>query len=404
MDSAKYFILIGIMVLVLGFAQAWMKKIPVTTSIVYLLFGILIGPHFLDLLNSTSLKSKVIEVLTEITVIISLFTVGLKMRLPLSDGRWKVPFIIATLGMTITICLIAIYSHLFLELNLGYALLFGAIMAPTDPVLASDVQVEDPSDKDTLKLTLTGEGGMNDGAAFPFVMLGLGLIGTQTGTWSLTQWFIKDLLWAILAGLGIGAFCGYSVSAVASQLHPANKKHILHDFLTIGSIALAYGLALAIHAYGFLAVFASALTMRQIELKRKKFLFINFNKRLPDEALSFNEQLERIFEVLSVTMVGALINLHTFSLKILLLAVVMFFIIRPLAVIIATLIWKVEPREKLLVSWLGIRGIGSVYYLYFAINHGGINTEPLLTFTLWIVFLSILFHGVSVKPVLKWRS
>lgn len=402
MESAKYFILVGILLFMMAITPGLLKKLPITPSVIYLVFGMSLGSHGINILPiNASDHTKIIEVLSELTVIISLFTVGLKLRLKLSDRLWSLPIKLASISMLLTISLIAIIGHYLLDLSLGLSILLGAIIAPTDPVLASDVQLSDPNDRDRKRFIITSEGGMNDGTAFPFVMLGLGLIGFDGKTWSGTQWFFEDLLWAIIGGLLIGALTGYLVSKITNYVKFKKKSFYLEDFLAISSIAFSYGMALQFHTYGFLAVFANALTIRQLELLDSDKILRPSHQNLPDDVLSFNEQLERIFEVVSVGLVGLLIDFKTFSWSSLLLAMTIIMIIRPVSIFSATIGSRLKLKEKIFLSWFGVRGIGSVYYLYFAINHAApsLNKSPLIQYTLWTIFFSIFIHGISVKLI-----
>ena len=144
----------------------------------YLAVGLGVGPIGLGLVaRDTVGDAHLLERRTEVAVLVSLFTSGLKLSLPLSDRRWRLPIRLAFGSMAITVAAVAALAWALFDLPLGAAILLGAILAPTDPVLASDVQLEEPGDRDRLRFALTGEGGMNDGTAFPFVMLGLGLLG-----------------------------------------------------------------------------------------------------------------------------------------------------------------------------------------------------------------------------------
>ncbi len=381
-----------------------LKKLPFTSSVVYLLFGLLLGSHGLNLVELNSLEhTTLIETISELTVIISLFTVGLKLRLKLSDSLWLMPLSLATISMIITVGLIAALSYYFLGLGLGQSILLGAILSPTDPVLASEVQLKHPGEKNSMKFILTTEGGMNDGTAFPFVMLGLGIMGIEGKKWGLDNWIMKDLLWAITAGVASGVMSGILVTKIATHVKEVRKSFYLEDFLTIASITLSYGIAIQIHSYGFLAVFANALTIRQLDMKKFNADKSQTEDRIPDNVLSFNEQLERIFEVVSVGTVGLLINLRTFSWGALIIALSVIFIIRPVAVFLGTSLSDLDLKEKSFLSWFGVRGIGSIYYLYFAINNTGAieDRSTLINYTLWTILFSIFIHGISAKLILK---
>lgn len=399
MEAHAYYIIIGILIVFIALSPGLLKRLPFTSSIIYLLFGIIIGRHGLNYINLDYINdSSLIEIIAEITVIISLFTVGLKLRVPLKDKRWWSPICLATISMVITISLVTLFSHYFLGLGLGEAILLGAVLSPTDPVLASELQMDNPNDDKQVKFVLTAEGGLNDGTAFPFVMLGLGLMGALPD-WSIQSWILKDLIWAVVCGLAVGTLCGYLTSTLANFVKEVRKSYYLEDFLTIGSIALSYGLAIELNGYGFLSVFATALTIRQIELKKSGILNSIFKRQLPEDVLSFNEQLERIFEVISVVSVGVLINLSSFQIEYAIVAIMLLIVIRPLAIFLGNLKALSNFKEKLFISWFGIRGIGSVYYLFYSINHGYENGNmPLvLDVTLWIIFFSIIFHGITAK-------
>ena len=145
---------------------------------IYLVVGFPLGPAGFRRarLASDCANSTLLETITEIALLIALFTVGIKMRVPIGDWRWSLPMRLATISMVLTIAGIAAAAHVIWD-SLGLALVLGAVLAPTDPVLASDVQLRSPQDRDSLRFALTGEGGLNDGTAFPFMFLGLGLLG-----------------------------------------------------------------------------------------------------------------------------------------------------------------------------------------------------------------------------------
>ncbi|MEO6436789.1 MAG: cation:proton antiporter, partial [Tepidisphaeraceae bacterium] len=245
------------------------RRLPLSTAMLYLLVGVVVGPGGAGMIRLDPINaSRLLEQLSEVAVIVSLFTTGLKLRRPLGDPRWLLPIRLATISMTITVALIAAAGYFLLGLPIGAAVLLGAILAPTDPVLASDVQVADPNDRDRLRFGLTGEAGLNDGTAFPFVLLGLGLLGLHdlgAGGW---RWWTIDVGWRIAGGLAIGYAAGTLVARLVLHLRKRKEEAIgLDDFLSLGLLALSYGLALAAHTYGFLAVFAAGAALRRIEVE-----------------------------------------------------------------------------------------------------------------------------------------
>ena len=232
--------------------------------------GYLLGPEVSGLMRlQLGDDAVLLERMTEVAVLISLFAVGLRLRVSLSDRLWRAPLLLATLAMFLTVAALWAFG-LGLGLASGAALLLAAVLAPTDPVLASDVQVEHPQDRDRLRFSLTAEGGLNDGAAFPFVMLALGLLGLHTLGPMGWRWWAVDVLWATSAGLLVGWYLGAGFSRWVLFLRREKEQALgMESFFTLGLIALSYGLALTLSAYGFLSVFASGLAMQHIERRHR---------------------------------------------------------------------------------------------------------------------------------------
>jgi len=409
----------------MALAGSVLKRLPLSAPMLYLALGFVLGPAVLGALGIPPLReSAIVEHITEAVVVISLFTTGLKLRLPLHQRRWMLPVRLATVSMVITIGCIALIAFYGFGLPLGAAVLLGAILAPTDPVLASDVQVADPFDRDRLRLGLTAEAGLNDGTAFPFVMLGLGLLGLHELGGMGWRWWAIDLAWAVAGGLCIGAVLGTLVARLVLYLRSEHREAVgLDEFLTLGLIALSYGTALLLHTYGFLAVLAAGIALRRVEMEHS-------GQRSPDEVralsaggdneqeeldpekapavmvhsvLTINERLERVAEVTVVVLIGALLGAVSFSTSALWFAAVLLFLVRPAAVFLGLLGVRMNMVERGLVGWFGIRGAGSVYYLAYALQHG-IEQElaaQLTSITMVAVAASVILHGISVTPLMN---
>lgn len=178
MHFTLWYVVVGLLLIGMALSGSVLRRLPLTASMFYLAIGFALGPAGLELIRLDPVgHAALLERFTEVAVIISLFTAGLKLRTPLADRRWLLPLRLASVSMVLTVGLVAAAGVVGLGLPPGAAVLLGAVLAPTDPVLASDVQVTDPFDRDRLRFALTGEAGMNDGTAFPFVLLGLGLLG-----------------------------------------------------------------------------------------------------------------------------------------------------------------------------------------------------------------------------------
>jgi NhaP-type Na+/H+ or K+/H+ antiporter len=427
LTDPRWFVVAGAILVLMAITASVLRRLPVTASILYLLIGVAIGPLGLGLARIDPLADAPwLELLTEIAVIVSLFTAGLKLREPLQAGRWRRPVRLATFSMAITIALIAAVGVGGLGLSLGAAILLGAILAPTDPVLASDVQVTSPTDVEDLRFNLTGEAGLNDGSAFPFVLLALGILGLHEVGPNGVRWLAVDLAWASIGGLAIGGLAGTLVGRLVLHLRQTHRTALgLDEFLGLGLIALSYGLAVLAGTYGFLAVFAAGLAVRRIELLQTgveptdpELVEAPERAIAPEEAaihperapaymasslLAFNEQLERMTEIALVVLLGAMLAAVPLALEVVWFAPLLFLVIRPLSVALGLAGTGTSRLHLGLLGWFGIRGIGSIYYLVYAIVHGlpADVAARLSGLVLAVVALSIVVHGVSVTPLME---
>ena len=438
MEVAAWALIVGGLLVLMALSGSTLKHLPLSTAMLYLPAGLAISPLWLGLARFDPIAdAKLLEHLTEFVVVVSLFSVGLKLSVELDDRRWLLPLRLAVGSMVLTVGLIAL-AGLALGLPLGAAVLLGAILAPTDPVLASDVQVSDPEDRSRLRVALTGEGGLNDGTAFPFVMLGLGLLGLHPlGEWGV-RWFVVDVVWAVCGGLAIGGTLGTLMGRLVLHLRMRHAQAVGYDdFLALGLIALSYGAALLVSTYGFLAVFAAGVALRRVERRETHASRHALDAPTPDsEALAEQalyvpqpaveadhvathpahapafmayamlgsaERIERIGEVAAVVLLGAMLWAVDWSLVAWWFVPLLFFVIRPLAVAIGLVGSRIARTQRRLIAWFGVRGIGSLYYLGYAINHGldPAMANNLVALTLTAIVVSIIAHGISVTPLME---
>jgi NhaP-type Na+/H+ or K+/H+ antiporter len=429
MEFALWSLIVGTLLILMALSATVLARLPLSTAMLYLLVGLGVSPLGLGLMwADPSRHTLLLERLTEVVVLVSLFTAGLKLSPGLSDRTWLLPLRLAVISMVITVLAIAAAGYFLLDLPLGAAILLGGILAPTDPVLASDVQVHEPGDRDRLRFALTGEGGLNDGTAFPFVMLGLGLLGLHDIGEAGWRWFAVDVAWATVAGLGVGALLGVAVGRLVLFLRREHKEAVgLDDFLALGLIALSYGAALLLHAYGFLAVFAAGVALRHLEqsqrgnagatVKAVAQATVDPDKSMAaavavdrqhapafmaQAVLGFNQQLERIGEVAVVITIGALLWAVEWNKAVWWFVPLLLLVIRPVAVAAGMAGSRSSGNQRWLIGWFGIRGIGSLYYLMFAMNHGLAPelAAVMVALTLSVVVASIVLHGVSVTPMM----
>ena len=399
-DVAIWSLVIGTTFLVSALARGPMRRWPLSMPLVYLGVGIGIGPWGLGLLSLHAVEdAKTIEVLAEIAVLVSLLTAGLRLA-----PRWSLyrsgPVPLATAAMLLTVAGITAAGMAWLALPLGAAILLGAVLAPTDPVLATEVQVRHENDRDRLRYALTGEAGLNDGTAFPFVMLGLGLLGLHelgAGGW---RWVAVDLAWATAAGLGSGWLLGSGAARLLGLIERRTGNAVAHtELLILGLIGISYGTAMAIAAYGFLAVFAAGVALR-----------FHSSSPSPKTASSatvatvaeVNDQFERLLEAGLVVVIGVLVSSHADAMGTWWLPALLFVLIRPLAVYASLIGQPLDARQKRLVAFFGVRGVGSVYYLAFAFSLGldGPLAETLAGLVLTTIVASLLVHGSIASLVI----
>ena len=445
MEITAWSAVVGLLLIVMALGDSLLARLPLSTSMLYLLAGVALSPLWLGWTSlAPASHTKGFERLAEIVVLLSLFGSGLKMSAGFGDGRWLLPVRLAIVSMLVTVALIASFGVLALGLPLGAAILLGGILAPTDPVLASDVQVAEPGDRDRLRFALTGEAGLNDGTAFPVVLLGLGLLGLHDigdGGW---RWFAFDVVWGVAGGVAIGAALGTAIGQLVLYLRRIHKEAVgLDNFLALGLIGLAYGLASLAQGYGFLAVFAAGVALRRLEQRassavapgrpastparaaaqRKRSAEIAAAAHADPDAshadqvatdpkhgpafmahavLAFNEQIERIAEVVAVVAIGMLLWAVEWRLASWGFVAALLVVIRPVAVAVGLVRSKTSGSQRGLIGWFGIRGIGSLYYLMFAMNHG-LHRElaaNLGALVFSCVVASIVLHGVSVTPLM----
>lgn len=428
MQLAIWSVVIGLLLIFLALSGTVLSRLPLSTAMLYLGVGALVSPWGLDLLQVDIAQHTVLlERLTEIVVLISLFSAGLKLSPGLRDRSWVLPLRLALVSMVVTVLAIAAIAYMFLGLPPGACILLGGILAPTDPVLASDVQVNQPGDRDRLRFALTGEGGLNDGTAMPFVLLGLGLLGLHDVGDLGWRWLLVDGVWSSVAGLGSGALLGLAIGKLVLYLRREHQEAVgLDDFLAMGLIALSYGAALLVDANGFLAVFAAGVALRHLEQSdgggRDSQRAAEKASAHPEQSLAhaiavdpqhapafmaqavlgFNQQMERIGELAVVITIGALlwsvpwVGAAWWFVPLLLL------LVRPLAVAFGLMHSPSSSGQRWLVGWFGIRGVGSLFYLTYAINHGvsGELAGQLTALTLSAVVTSIIVHGISVTPMM----
>lgn len=394
--KAVVYILVGIAFAGLTLRPVLERYSLYNIPLLYILIGALsigLGAPLLDPL-SDAFSAKVIEHSAELIVIISLAGAGLAIDLKASWKNWQPTWRLLAIAMPLTIGLVTYAGYTLADLAMPYALLLGAVLAPTDPVLARSVQVGPPgSTSSGTRTALTSEAGLNDGLAFPFVWLAIGLIGASAGelNFSWQSWLIKDLIYRTLAGILVGLGVGWClVQFVFSRVGDARNARAMPGLVLLAGTFLAYGTAELIHGYGFLAVFVSARAGRALSVDTDAEPYENIVHRVAD-------QLEAILMAVLLLWLGMFIAARLWTLwqwQDLLIALALVLVIRPAAGWLSMVGLKCELKERLKISFFGIRGMGSIFYLAFAQTHSDLTqADRIWSIVSLAILVSAIIHG-----------
>jgi NhaP-type Na+/H+ or K+/H+ antiporter len=350
-------------------------------------------------------RADMLVIITEIAVLISLFAVGVQLRVPWTLKGWRVALVLASGTMVATIAL-ATLAGAWLMPGLGGAgaLLLAGILAPTDPVLASEVQIRSRHDRDAVRVALTAEGGLNDGTALPVVMLALGLLGIgELGPGGM-RWLWHDLAWPIAGGALLGWAFGRVLGRVIHALQRHGHGLGWDELLYLGIITVAYGLSRLTETSAFLFVFAAALGLfRRTRQAESSLARVGVEPdELAERLVGFGHRCGRLGEVVMVLLLGFAMPWVPWRGEPLVYASLLLLVIRPLSVFL-TIPGRALPKaQRRIVAWFGIRGVGSLFYLALVIDSGLSPTlaADLVDATLPAIALSILLHGVSATPLM----
>ncbi len=339
--------------------------------------------------------------ITEIGVIISLFGAGLKLERPFRWSTWRTTWRLLAITMPLTIAAAALVGWWIVGLGPAAALLLGAVLAPTDPVLAADVQVGPPGEGgDETKVALTGEAGLNDGLAFPFtyMAIAMALVGVNPAGW-LVEWFLIDVLYRLTVGVAVGALCGWLFAKLYFSVENGGSlARRLMGTVSLPLTFLAYGATEFVSGYGFIAVFVAACVFRQSEVSHQR------HRELHD----FIAEVEHLMIAVLLALLGAAAAdglLIGIGWEAWVTAALLIFIIRPAAGWLALIGVPETPPKRFAIAFFGIRGIGSLYYLAYGITHAEFeHEETMLGIVVAVVLGSVVVHGLTARPVIERAS
>ena len=406
MDTRVFlFALIGLGLMASIFVERRLERGPISLAMVYVAIGYAVFalPFGLPSLAPVvePMQAGAAEYLTEFIVIVSLLGAGLAIDRKLSWRAWRQIWPLLVILMPLSIATVAWLGWAWLGLAPAAAILLAASLSPTDPVLARSVAVGPPGDNERhdIRFSLTAEAGLNDGLAFPFTYLAIAAIGvTGIGDWT-WDWFKLDFLWRIIAGVGVGYLFGRVGSwYVFEKLHDMeqDRQRASEGVIVLGSLLGAYGLAELVNGYGFLAVFVGAVAARQRE----------HDSAYHATAHHFIEQVERIVLVAMLLGFGGLLAsgiMAPLGWDGALLGVLILFVIRPVFGVISQVGCGLPLSGRFAVAFFGIRGMGTLYYLAYGMNHGEFaDMDRLWAIACFTILASIVLHGVTSGPLLEW--
>ncbi|MFG2074952.1 cation:proton antiporter [Nonomuraea maritima] len=374
---------------------------PVSLPLVCLVAGLVVFALPIGLPEPDPVAHRVaLEHITELCVVISLMGAGLAINRRAGPRGWSTTWRLLGLAMPLTVAGVALAATGVAGWPIGAALLLGAVLAPTDPVLASDVHVGEPADAenadDEVRFALTSEAGLNDGLAFPFVYAAIA-VAAAGGTGWLGEWALADVLYRTVAGLLSGLLIGYLLGRLffRARTNGVRLSERRDGFVALAATLLAYGVTELLHGYGFVAVFVTACAIRRAEFGH------GYNNVLH----GFVDQLERLLTAWLLLLLGGFVmtgGLAALTWRGAAVGLLLLLVIRPLAGWLTQWRGPAGPRERLVISFFGIRGIGSLFYLAYALGQAdfGVPADELWAVTGFTVVASVVLHGVTATPVM----
>jgi len=392
-------LIVGAALLMMTILPHLLADRPLSLPLFYIAYGWLLFETFdpLPLINpvTSDFDNSVLLYLTEAVVIISLATVGLSLERKIGWSSWQTVWRLLAIAMPLTVAAAIFAGSAFLGLGAAAALLLGAVLAPTDPVLADDVQVPGPGeegDRGDIRFALTAEAGLNDSLAFPIVHLAIAL-SVASLTDSLSSWVAFDVGYRIVAGLVVGFLAGKILVSIAVHRSGPATTGLNTGLFIVGATLLTYGVTEVINGYGFLAVFVAALARSD-------------NGAFRSELHAFAEQVEALLVAVALISVGALLaaGVVEWTLTSILIAAAFIFVIRPVAGWICLAGSDVAGRDRLSIAFFGIRGMGSLFYLAYATDSGSFGRDELAVLwsvTVMVILMSTIVHGISAPLVMS---
>ncbi|MCW2846551.1 MAG: sodium/proton antiporter, family [Marmoricola sp.] len=420
MSSALYLVA-GLAILLAAVLPSTLNRLAISPPMVLLAAGMGMGllPVGSERMFDPISNHAVVEQVTQFAVLLALMGVGLALDRPLrlrhlrDWRRWSATWRLLFVAMPLSIAGVWLVGWWGIGLAPASALLLGAVLAPTDPVLAGDVQVGGPDvetqeadesdERHEVRFALTSEAGLNDGLAFPFVYAAIYMIEKGT-TWTwVPAWVVWDLVGKVVIGFLVGALAGFLLAKLAFRSRRASLRLAEQGepLLALAALAIAFGAAELLGGYGFIAVFCCAMALRNAERSH------DYNA----EMHAVVQRLERLLTLLVLLCLGIAMTrglLDALDWRGVLVGVLMILVLRPLSGLVSLMPFArsghgMGPRERLVAAFFGVRGVGSLFYLAYAAGQADFPHLRWLWATIaFTIGLSVLVHGMLAKPAMRW--
>jgi len=388
----------GLAMLLVAWLPLVVNRAPISVPIISLLIGILLSStNWLHVAQASMPGSVAAERMSEIVILIALMGAGLRLDRRFSWRHWGATWRLLAIAMPLTIIGVFIAGKSMLGLSVPAALLLASVLAPTDPVLAADVQTGPPGrgDDGETRFGLTSEAGLNDGLAMPFVLLAIGL---QRGTLDWGHWLAFEMVLDLAMGAAIGWVGGKAMGLLLFRLPLVKLSDTGDGLVAIGITLICYATTQIVGGNGFVAVFVAALSIRSTKPRD------SFHTAMAD----FASQIERVLVMFMLiifgwTVGGGLMNQLTLAGAG--LGMLLLFVIRPVAAWLGFIGSHLPRGSRMLMAFFGVRGIGTLFYLQYAFNRAVFSEKALIwSTTAFVIIASILLHGISSTPLMAWAD
>jgi NhaP-type Na+/H+ or K+/H+ antiporter len=372
----------GVVLLVTVALSGLAARSVLSTALVFLVAGALVGPGFLGLIEVTP-NSPAVSTLADLALFTVLFVDG--GRLPLRELRagWRLSGRALGFGMPLALVLVALATHFLVGLDWTTSLLVGAILSPTDPVFASAIvsRGEVPS---RLRRLLNIESGVNDGLALPFVLLFLALSGgAEAG--------IGQVGIELVLGIALGVALPLVVSLLF-RLPVLGAEPKLQPLAPLAVAVVLYALCHLTHANPYLAAFAAGITVATVA------------PRAAHAFEGFGELVSELTKFAAVLVFGALLTpafLTHLTLGEWVVALLSLLLVRPASVLVSLLGAELAKRERYAAAWFGPKGFASVVYGLLVVQSGIPEAGTVFELVALAIAVSIIAHSMSDVPVAK---